>query len=132
MSSFSRKISKRTAFSLIEVLLATAIMAAGMAALMHRSQQASRTALRSSLEAAAAVRCESAFNMVLIDRNSENLRKVESLLSDDQWLIKLSAPTSNELGFSSAAQPLTIRATYRVRPDLGQFELTCLLPATSP
>lgn len=130
---FNRPLSRqtRTAFSLIEVLLATAIMAAGMAALMVRSQQASRTALRSSLAAAAVIRCESAFNMAILNRKPDNLRKVENLLSDNQWLIEISSLTSNESAFNTAAQSLTIRATYRVRPDLGQFELSCLLPANS-
>lgn len=117
----SRSTSHREGATLLEVLLATALFAIGMAAVMPLLHNGSRAALRGELEALAANRCESAMAMYLTGSGDKS-RAVQ----DSDWHIKIKTRRHDAGMFQ-----VSVTAIWRAAPQAGQFELVRLIPDDS-
>ena len=119
----SRKRGGRNGATLLEVLLATGLFAMGMAALLPLMQGGTRAAMRAELEAMAASRCESALASYLANRNRAEAGDGMQQEGDGDWNVRIET-----VAHSSGLQQLTIVAASRLAPEIGRFELTCLIP----
>lgn len=117
----------RQGSTLLEVLLATGLFFAGIAAISQLLRNGSQAALRSELEIQACLRCESIVNRLLVFHDESSIaREVKSIAEseiDPLWDCKINTVTSS----LSGTLQLQVIVEHRQQPQLGRFEITRLI-----
>lgn len=124
-----RSAARRTGISLLETVLATAILAAALAALGHQTFVGVRAAARMELETKAALLCQSRMETLLLQNAPATTVQNQPVPEEPGWLWSAELSPASEL---ASLQWLTIRV---FRPgsqeSLSRHQLSRLIPAGS-
>ena len=114
----------QTGLTLVEVLLAMAIMAIVLAALTQLQDNGSRAALNASLVAEASVLCQSEMDGWLAgNKPSTSLDNVQPILGTDQWSRRITLEPLPAQTAGAGLSLLTVEI-YRGRQRQPQFTLS--------
>ncbi len=117
--SIQRRRCLRRGTTLLEVLVAAALLALALSGLYQLMRMGTRAALRAALESEASLRCESILNQLAIDPQAPS-RSQALLIPDDAWspqIQQLPAPHPDLVHYS-------VKVIHREHPELGSFEMT--------
>lgn len=109
---------------MLEVLLATVILAMSIAALAQHVDTGVQAGLRSELEAEAALICQSKMNQILLQPSAaENVRET---LAGDEWMCSITVDNTKH----PDVRKVSVSVQHTQQPVIGRFQLTRLVRIT--
>lgn len=122
-----KRVGRRSGFTLIETLLASALFALGIAAISQGMAHGTRIALKARLQVQSALRCQATMDELKYKISNGAKYEVKFMEVDEEWEVSSVVVATDFEGI----QLVTIQTCNRAAPDLSSFELTGYVRANS-